>query len=107
MFLSPHLHHDMSETHPKAMWVGIGKQVVSFVVGVIVAAFILGRGIQKINEVKIWKDEVAPKIDRMDSKGTLSFEHFEKSYHNDQHRNEERLKELEKDVKELQKGEPR
>jgi uncharacterized protein YeaO (DUF488 family) len=85
------------------MWMDVGKQVLSFVVGAVVAAFVLGRGIQKINAVADWKTEVAPKIERMDSVGTLSFAHFEKTYHNEQHRTDERLKELEKEMKEVNK----
>jgi hypothetical protein len=94
----------MSDTPKHSMWVDVGKQVLSFIVGVVVAAFVLGRGIQKINEVATWKADIAPKIERMDSKGTLSFEHFEKSYHNDQRRSEERLKILEDEMKQLQKA---
>jgi hypothetical protein len=103
----------------RSMWVDVGKQVLSFVVGVIVAAFVLGRGIQKINAVADWKDQIAPKIERMDSIGTLSFDHFHKQYDKDQHRVDERLKaiehnrfgadrlkEMEQEIKELQKKVP-
>jgi uncharacterized protein YeaO (DUF488 family) len=92
----------MSDTPKHSMWVDVGKQVLSFVVGVVVAAFVLGRGIQKINAISEWKTEVAPKIERMDSVGSLSFDHFHKQYEKDQARHEARLKELENEVKELQ-----
>lgn len=91
------------EAHPKSAWVEIGKQVISFVVGIIVAAFILGRNSQRINDVVTWKGQIAPVIERMDSKGSLSFEHWLKGYEKDQHRDEERLKALEAEVKQLQK----
>jgi hypothetical protein len=58
-------------TQPKHWWVDVGKQVISFIIGVVVAAFVLGRGIQKINEVSNWKTEIAPKIERMDSIDSL------------------------------------
>jgi len=80
------------------MWVGIGKQILSFVVGVIVAAFILGRNSQKINDVVTWKTEMAPRIERMDSRGTLSFEHFHQGYLKEQAQQYERLKHLEEEV---------
>lgn len=92
----------------------VGKQVLSFVVGAVVAAFVLGRGIQKINAVADWKTEVAPKIERMDSIGTLSFEHWKLAHdkesdryklgHEKEHQHvDERLKLLESEVKDLQR----
>lgn len=92
-----------NEPHPRSAWVEIGKQVISFVVGIVVAAFILGRNSQRINDVVTWKAQIAPIIERMDSKGTLSFAHFKESYDKDQHRTDDHLKELEKEVKQIQK----
>lgn len=92
----------MSE-QSKGWMVDIGKQVLSFIVGVVVAAFMLGRGISKINSVAEWKAEVAPKIERMDTTGTLSFDHFHKQYDKDQHRIDDQLKTLTAEVKDLQK----
>jgi len=85
------------------VWVGIGKQVLSFVVGVIAAAFVLGSARQRVNDLTSWKAETAPRIERMDSKGTLSFELFHKEYERTQARQEKELESLEKDVKELQR----
>jgi len=82
----------------KELWMGIGKQILSFIVGVIVATFILGRNSQKINDVVTWKAEIAPRIERMDSRGTLSFEHFHQSYVKEQAQQYERLKHLEEEV---------
>ena len=86
------------------MWVGIGKQVLSFVVGVIAAAFILGGARQRVNDVYQWKIEMAPRIERMDSKGTLSFELFHAEYMRTQARQEEKLKELEKEIRTLERA---
>jgi len=79
----------------KELWMGIGKQILSFIVGVVVAAFILGRNSQKINDVVVWKNEMAPRIERMDSKGTLSFEIFHIQYVKEQAQQYARLEKLE------------
>ncbi len=86
----------------KDLWVGIGKQILSFVIGVIAAAFILGGARQRVNDVYGWKQEIAPRIERMDASGTLSFSHFHQEYERTQSRQEKRLEQLEKDVRELQ-----
>jgi hypothetical protein len=85
------------------MWIGVGKQVLSFVVGVIAAAFILGGARQRVNDVYTWKLEMAPRIERMDSKGTLSFELFHAEYLRTQSRQEEKVKELEKEIRQLER----
>jgi hypothetical protein len=91
------------EPEHKTEWFGIGKQILSFVAGVIVAAFVVGGARQKVHDLVIWKEEIAPRIERMDSKGTVSFEIFEKNYDKQQERQNERLKELEREVKDLQR----
>lgn len=92
------------------MWIGVGKQVLSGMVGALVAAFLLGGARQKVVAVgkdmdewkKEWKEVHKPHIDRMDSVGSLSFDHWKQGYNKDQKNNEDRLKELEKEVKQLQ-----
>jgi hypothetical protein len=92
------------DTHAKhSMWIGIWKPILSFFIGVIVATYTVGRAGQKVRDLGIWKDQISPKIERMDSVGSLSFDHFHRQYEKDQHRIDERLKELEKEQKELQK----
>ena len=89
-------------TEPK--WLGLWRYAITFLVGVIMAAFTVGSARQRVQSLWQWKEEITPKIERMDSKGTLSFEHFEKSYYSNQRHTDDRLKELEKDVKELQRN---
>lgn len=84
-------------------WFGIWRYLLSFLAGVIVASFIVGSRSQKMADLVTWKEAITPKIERIDSVGSLSFDHFYKTYEKDQARSNERLKELEKDVKELQK----
>ncbi len=94
----------------KELWVGVGKQILSFVVGIIVAAFILGRNSQKINEMILWKQEVttrwkadvAPRIERMDRQGSISFENFKTNYDNEQAKQYRRLEKLEEHVAHLE-----
>jgi hypothetical protein len=91
---------------PHAIWVGVGKQILSFIVGVIAAAFVLGSARQRVSDLTAWKAETAPRIERMDSKGTLSFELFHREYERTQHRQEEKLKELEKEIRTLERNKP-
>lgn len=93
----------MNETS-KVLWFDYGKQLLSFVVGVVVASFVVGGARQKIVDIAEWKDEVSPKIERMDNKGTLSFELFHEEYLRELKRTDERLKEVERDIKELGKN---
>ncbi len=91
------------DTSKHARWIGIWRYVITFLVGVIVAAFTVGSARQKVKDLVAWKEEIAPKIERMDSMGSLSFDHFHKQYEKDQYRTDERLKELEKDMRAVER----
>jgi hypothetical protein len=101
----------MPEDIKHSIWIGVGKQILSGMVGAIVAAFLLGGARQRVvavgRDMDEWKNEWktvhAPHIERMDSVGSLSFDHFHKTYEKDQKRIDERLHDLEKNVKELQR----
>jgi hypothetical protein len=92
------------QSHPHSIWVGIGKQILSFIVGVIAAAFVLGSARQRVSDLTAWKTKTEPRIERMDSQGTLSFELFHKEYERTQLRQEEKLKELEKEIRTLERN---
>jgi len=94
---------DDDTTDKHAKWVGIWRYVITFLVGVIVAAFTVGSARQKVKDLVAWKEHIAPKIERMDSVGSLSFDHFHKQYEKDQARVDERLKELEKDMRAMER----
>lgn len=83
-------------------WMGMGKMVGSFVVGVVAASFVVGSRIQKVNDVVTWKAEVAPKLERMDMQGTQSFTHFHQQYEKEQAQQYERIKELEKESRQIE-----
>jgi hypothetical protein len=85
----------MPETAKHSLWADLAKYIASAVVGAIFAAFVLGRNAQKINDVVHWKTEVAPRIERMDRQGTLSFELFHERYKQEQSQQYDRLKDLE------------
>ena len=68
---------------------------MAFVIGVVGAAFAIGGRSQKIHDLEKWKNEVAPRIERMDSVGSLSFDHFKAEYTRDRERTEHRLEKLE------------
>jgi uncharacterized membrane-anchored protein YhcB (DUF1043 family) len=106
----------MSEQHDgkRSMWVGIGEKVVSFVVGVIVAAFILGGARVKVQtlgrEMDSWKAEWKEKekqITRMDLEGSVATKNFIANYDKEQAKQYDRLKHLEDEVNKLDKLELR
>lgn len=103
----------MSEPAPNSTRVAILSAIVSLALSVVFAAYIVGQRTGKVLELEKWKNEIAPTIHRMDSVGSLSFEHWKsghdresdswKAAHAKEHaRVDERLKDLEKEVKQLQ-----
>ena len=92
----------MPEDKPHA-WIGVWKPILSFFLGIVIASFTFGSRIQKVNEIVTWKEQIAPKIERMDSVGSLSFDHWKVTYEKEQKHNEDRLKTLEIEMKEIQK----
>lgn len=92
--------------HTASLWAAVGKIAAPFIVGVVSAAFFLGGRSQKntstLNDILLWKAEVAPQIQRMDSKGTAAGERFSLEQGKELGRMEERLKELEKEAKSIE-----
>jgi hypothetical protein len=86
----------------KAKWIAIGSTILSFLVGVIFAAYILGQRTGKVLDLNEWKSETAPRIERMDASGTISFKLFHEEYLRTQTRQEEMLKDLDKRVRQLE-----
>lgn len=89
-----------------ALWAAVGKVAAPFIGGVIAAAFWFGVRSQKLastqTEILLWKAEVAPQIQRMDSKGTAAGERFSLEQGKELGRMEERLKELEKEARSIE-----
>jgi hypothetical protein len=82
----------------KTRWITIGLPIVIAAVGVLGFIYAVGQRTNKIVDVVDWKHDVAPRIERMDSKGTLSFEIFHEEYLRTQSRQEEWLRKIERDV---------
>jgi hypothetical protein len=105
---------NMPDERKHSLLVGIGEKVISFVIGLIVAAFFLGGARQRVaslgrdmdNWKTEWKTEHAPRIERMDRVGTTSFALFHAEYERTQHRQEESLKDLDKRMRDLERKQP-
>jgi hypothetical protein len=93
----------MNENANGKKWIAVISTVVSFFIGVVFAAYVLGQRTGKVLELQDWKSETAPRIERMDGQGTLSFKLFHEEYLRTQGRQEEALRDLDKRVRELEK----
>ena len=74
------------------------------------AAVVLGRNAQKINEVINWKAESITqeraqneRLERMDSKGTISFDIFHNNYEKREDAMTARVRDIEKEIKDIEK----
>jgi flagellar basal body-associated protein FliL len=95
----------MAEQHNgngKAKWVAIGLPIIIAAVGVLGFFYGVGQRTNKIAEVVEWKQETAPRIERMDSQGTTSFKLFHDEYLRTQARQEAALIELEHQIRDKQ-----
>jgi flagellar basal body-associated protein FliL len=79
-----------------AKWIAIISTIVSLVVGIVFAAYVLGQRTGKVLDIAEWKAETAPRIERMDAVGTNSFKFFHDEYLRTQARQEAKIAELEK-----------
>jgi hypothetical protein len=86
----------------KGKWIAIGSTILSFVVGVIFAAYVLGQRTGKVLDLNEWKTETAPRIERMDAVGTNSFKFFHDEYLRTQARQEAMLIELQGEIHDKQ-----
>ena len=86
---------DKENNNGKGKWIALFTSVLSFFAAVVFGAYVLGQRTGKVGELVIWKNETAPRIERMDAKGTLSFELFHEEYLRTQERQEKRLDKLE------------
>jgi hypothetical protein len=84
-------------------WITIGSAILSFAVAVIFATYILGQRTGKVLDLESWRNEAAPRIERMDGQGTLSFKLFHEEYLRTQERQEKKLDDLDKRLRELER----
>jgi hypothetical protein len=85
------------------MWIGLARTAVSGVIAAVAVIFFFGGREAKINDLVAWKVRTEPVIQRMDTTGTLSFDLFHKEYERTQLRQEEKIKELEKEIRQLER----
>jgi hypothetical protein len=96
-------------THKHSLLVGIGEKVISFVVGMLIAAFFLGGARAKIQtlgrDMDNWKVEWKERdkqITRMDLEGSVATKNFVHNYEKEQAQQYARLKHLEDQVGHLE-----
>jgi hypothetical protein len=87
----------------QTVWIGVARTVVSAVLAAGAVIFFFGGREAKINDLVQWKAETAPKIQRMDTTGTLSFDLFHKEYLRTQERQEKKIDDLEKEIRVLER----
>ena len=83
------------------VWMGLARTVVSGIIAATAVIFFFGGREAKINDVVAWKTRTEPVIQRMDTTGTLSFDLFHREYEKTQARQERKIEELEKELREL------
>ena len=86
-----------------AVWTGVARTAVSAVIAATAVIFFFGGREAKINDIVAWKAETAPKIQRMDTTGTLSFDLFHQEYLRTQARQEKKIDDLEKEIRVLER----
>jgi hypothetical protein len=74
----------------------IGIPVLTAVFAVLGTVYVVGQRTGKMNEVVAWKTDIAPRIERMDRQGSISFENFKTQYEKEQAKQYEQLEELSK-----------
>jgi hypothetical protein len=86
----------------KARWLAVGIPIMAAATAVLGFMYGIGQRGGKITEVVEWKNETAPRIERMDSKGTISIELFHIQYDKEQAQQYERIKELESKIGQIE-----
>jgi hypothetical protein len=87
-----------SNSGRQSRWLSITIPLLSAAFAVLGFVYFVGQRGGKIAEVVDWKEETAPRIERMDAKGTNSFEIFHEEYLRRQVQQERQVDQLEKDI---------
>lgn len=86
------------------LWIGFARTAVSGVIAAVAVIFFFGARESKINDLVAWKVKAEPTLQRMDTTGTLSFDIFHREYMRTQERQEKRLDDLDKRVRDLERN---
>jgi hypothetical protein len=90
-----------------AIWIGAARTIISGVIAAGAVIFFFGGREAKINDLVTWKAKAEPTMQRMDTTGTLSFDLFHKEYERTQSRQERKLEEMDKRLRDLERdGKP-
>jgi hypothetical protein len=82
----------------KAKWFAVAIPILAAATAVLGFMYGIGQRGGKITEVVDWKNETAPRIERMDGEGPVAFKLFHIQYDKEQAQQYERIKELEKAI---------
>ena len=83
-------------------WIAISLPILAAIVAVLGFIYAIGQRTSKIVEVVDWKNDTAPRIERMDAQGTTSFKLFHDEYLRTQARQEAKLIDLEAQIHDKQ-----
>jgi hypothetical protein len=78
--------------------VAIVSALVSLVLSIVFAAYIVGQRTGKVLELERWKNETAPRIEKMDLEGSVATKSFIRIYESDQAKQYKRLEKVEDEV---------
>ncbi len=92
----------MENGNGKTKWLAISLPILAAIVAVLGFIYAVGQRTSKIIEVVEWKNDTAPRIERMDANGTTSFKLFHEEYLRTQARQEAKLIDLESQIHEKQ-----
>jgi hypothetical protein len=81
--------------------VAIISALVSLVLSIVFAAYIVGQRTGKVLEIDRWKTDTAPRIEKMDLEGSVATKNFIKSYEAEQAKQYRRIEQLESEVQHL------
>jgi hypothetical protein len=87
--------------------VAIVSALVSLVFSIVFAAYIVGQRTGKVLEIEKWKNETAPRIERMDRQGSISFDYFKTQYDKEQAQQHAQIQKVENEISHLDKLELR
>ncbi len=82
--------------------VAIVSALVSLVLSIVFAAYIVGQRTGKVLEIDHWKKDTAPRIEKMDLEGSVATKNFIRIYDADQAKQYKRIERLEDEVSHLE-----
>lgn len=91
----------MDDPQKHSTRVAIISALVSLVLSIVFAAYIVGQRTGKVLEIDHWKKDTAPRIEKMDLEGSVATKNFIRIYDADQAKQYRRIEKLEDEVSHL------